>query len=166
MQKVLLCLLSVISCLDLIVADEWINSVTHTFYGWPDNGNSNAIAYDCGRGYTAQGSGTYDDPLTFATADGEFDQCEIIYDPFLGKYLRHEDLCEACGDDWEQGIWHIDVWDMSWQNGGDDEVACENAMTLAVQSRSIIRYPDSDLPDYGKIVLVCVRNEVRTLTKA
>jgi len=42
--------------------------VKQTFYGWPDNDPAGpAIAYDCGRGYTAGGSGTYDDPPTFAS---------------------------------------------------------------------------------------------------
>lgn len=42
------------------------------------------------------GTGTYSNPLTFASAPGEFSQCEIIYFPYLKKYLRFEDSCAEC----------------------------------------------------------------------
>lgn len=43
------------------------------------------------------GTGTYDDPVTIATAPGELNQCEIVYLPFLTKYGRVEDYCAQCG---------------------------------------------------------------------
>lgn len=42
------------------------------------------------------GVGTYSDPLTFASAPGEFSSCEIIYLPYLKKYVRFEDYCAQC----------------------------------------------------------------------
>lgn len=65
-------------------------SVELTFYGYPDNDPPGAdTAYNCGgRNYVAGGTGTYDDPLTMASAEGEFSQCEIIYVPYLEKYVR------------------------------------------------------------------------------
>lgn len=42
------------------------------------------------------GIGTYANPLTFASAPGEFTSCEIIYFPYLKKYLRFEDSCAQC----------------------------------------------------------------------
>jgi hypothetical protein len=55
---------------------------SYTNVKYPDNDPPGpATAYDCGRGYKAGGTGTYADPLTFASAPGEFTQCEIIYDP-------------------------------------------------------------------------------------
>jgi len=73
-------------------------STTITFYGYPDNSPPGAgVAYDCGgRNKIAGGSGTYTDPVTFASAPGEFDKCEIIYLPYLEKYSRMEDTCTQC----------------------------------------------------------------------
>lgn len=69
-----------------------------TFYGWPDNSPPGAgVAHNCGgRNYKAGGIGTYDDPVTIATAPGELKTCEIVYLPFLTKYGRYEDDCEQC----------------------------------------------------------------------
>lgn len=66
-----------------------------TFYGYPDNDPPGpATAYNCGgRNNKAGGTGTYSDPVTFAGAPGAFNQCEIIYLPFLTKYARFEDTC-------------------------------------------------------------------------
>ena len=74
------------------------NGVTITFYGYPDNSPPGpATAYNCGgRNYVAGGTGTYADPLTFASDSGEYNVCEIIYLPYLRKYLRMEDACEQC----------------------------------------------------------------------
>jgi len=65
-------------------------SVELTFFGFPDNDLPSAnTAYNCGgRNFVAGGSGTYDDPLTMASAQGEFSQCEIAYVPYLEKYVR------------------------------------------------------------------------------
>lgn len=65
-------------------------SVSLTFYGYPDNDPPSAqTAYNCGgRNNIAGGSGTYDDPLTMASAKGEFSKCEIVYVPYLQKYVR------------------------------------------------------------------------------
>lgn len=42
------------------------------------------------------GVGTYSNPVTFASAPGEFSSCEIIYVPYLKKYARFEDYCAQC----------------------------------------------------------------------
>ena len=75
------------------------SDVTVTFYGYPDNSPPGpGTAYNCGgRNNIAGGTGTYDDPLTMATASGEFSQCEIVYLPYLEKYVRYEDECTQCG---------------------------------------------------------------------
>jgi hypothetical protein len=125
--------------------DVDVNNVEQTYYGYPDNDPPGAgIAYQCGRGL-AGGTGTYDDPITLATADGELDLCEVIYSCHLRKYLRHEDLCEQCASDWNQGIWHVDVWvGSSDTNGGQDQINCED--TLTVGNQDILRNPPSNLP--------------------
>lgn len=55
-----------------------VTGVTTTFYGAPDNDPPGpATAYDCGgRNYIAGGTGTHADPLTFASAPGEYDTCK------------------------------------------------------------------------------------------
>lgn len=79
---------------------KYIQNSTVTFYGSPDNDPawSNATAYDCdnGRGFEAGGDGSFENPLSFATADKEYDKCEIVYLPYIKKYLIHDDYCETC----------------------------------------------------------------------
>lgn len=58
---------------------------------------TSGIALQVPRGFDgALGVGTYSNPLTFASASGEFSSCEIIYLPYLKKYLRYEDYCAQC----------------------------------------------------------------------
>jgi hypothetical protein len=44
------------------------------------------------------GSGTYNNPVTIATAPGELKVCEIVYLPLLTKYGRYEDDCAQCSE--------------------------------------------------------------------
>ncbi|KAL8737723.1 MAG: hypothetical protein Q9181_001408 [Wetmoreana brouardii] len=123
------------------------SNVIHTFYGYPDNDPPGpATAYNCGgRNNIAGGSGTYGDPLTFASAPGEFSTCEIIYVPYLKKYARFEDSCAQCTTDFNNGKYHIDLWTgSSTVNGGSNQISCENALTPNAQS--IVRQPPNNLP--------------------
>jgi 3D (Asp-Asp-Asp) domain-containing protein len=101
-----------------------------TFYGWDDNSPpGNAIAYPKCAGYptihdAAGGTGTYADPITFATDKDEIAIGSIVYAPFIEKYLVMEDDCGQCDTDWGSMIWHIDVWMNS--NGTEDPTALEN----------------------------------------
>ena len=75
-----------------------LDDVKITFFGYPDNSPPGAgIAYNqCGHSL-AGGTGTYDDPITFATAtDGDFNVCDVVYLPWVKKYARYEDDCEQC----------------------------------------------------------------------
>ncbi|EOD46388.1 putative cyclohexanone monooxygenase protein [Neofusicoccum parvum UCRNP2] len=125
---------------------------THiTFYGSPDNDppGSTETAYTCGavsgRGSNAGGTGTYQDPLTFATAKGEFNDCEIIYAPYLKKYLIYQDFCAQCTEDWtSSGTWHIDIWTGDSTNGGNTQIACENSLTPD-SNQDIVRSPATNL---------------------
>ena len=137
-----------------------------TFYGWPDNDPPSAqTAYNCGnRNFVAGGSGTYADPLTFASAPGEYSQCEIVYVPYLKKYARLEDYCAQCGEttplllsawtggglmrvlavtDRSNGKSHIDIWTgSSTSSGGQAQINCEDALTGdAAFDRQVIRQP-------------------------
>jgi 3D (Asp-Asp-Asp) domain-containing protein len=107
-----------------------------TFYGWDDNSPpGNAIAYPKSAGYptvhdAAGGTGTYADPITFATDPTELPPGTILYAPFIQKYLVMEDSCGQCETDWASGQWHIDIWMNS--NGTEQAsslFACEDTWT-------------------------------------
>jgi len=108
-----------------------------TFYGWPDNSPpGGAIAYPQNGGSptvhnTAGGTGTYADPITFATDEAEFPVGTVLFAPVIEKYLVMEDDCAECDTDWSSSQkWHIDVWMNS--NGADDSNAvldCEDQWT-------------------------------------
>ncbi|KAI1243842.1 hypothetical protein MGN70_013708 [Eutypa lata] len=124
-----------------------VNDVVVTFYGSPDNDppGSDDTAYPCGgRNNHAGGVGSYDEPLTFATAPGEYNQCEVVYAPYIKKYLRMEDSCATCTSDWQNGVAHIDIWTGTVADGGDAQIECENQLTPDPR-QSFIRNPASDL---------------------
>lgn len=119
-----------------------------TFYGYPDNSPPGpAVRFSCGgRGGKAGGVGTYAEPLTMATEMGRFAQCEIVYSPYLQKYLRNEDSCANCFGDW------VDVWlGSTTSNGGSALMSCQKTLTGANKAdRTIITNPPADLPVSGK----------------
>jgi 3D (Asp-Asp-Asp) domain-containing protein len=107
-----------------------------TFYGWADNSPpGNAIAYPANAGQptihnVAGGTGTYADPITFATAPTEFSPGTRLYVPFIEKYVVMEDSCGQCTTDWMSRAHHIDLWMNS--NGTETASAlmnCEGAWT-------------------------------------
>jgi hypothetical protein len=112
-------------------------SVYVTFYGWADNSPpGGAIAYPKSGGYptvheTAGGTGTYADPITFATDKAEFAVGTRLYVPFIEKYVIMEDDCVECDSDWTSSHkWHIDLWMNS--NGTESTTAltsCEDRWT-------------------------------------
>jgi hypothetical protein len=85
-----------------------------------------------------------------ASDPNEFDVCEIVYDPYLRKYLRMEDECAECESDFKSGKLHIDIWIGSpTVNGGQDEENCEDDLTPDAP-QSVIRSPPSDLTVDGE----------------
>jgi len=105
-----------------------------TFYGAKDNCPPGGdIAYpssDPGRHQAAGGSGTWEDPVTFAGAEKAVGPGTRVYVPFLKKYAVMEDQCEECEDDWKSGKWHMDIWmgpDQATQGPG--LIACEDALS-------------------------------------
>jgi hypothetical protein len=108
-----------------------------TFYGWADNSPpGNAIAYPANAGQptihnAAGGTGTYADPITFATAPTEFSPGTRLYVPFIEKYVVMEDSCSQCTTDWTNSRkYHIDLWMNS--NGTESATAlmnCEGSWT-------------------------------------
>jgi hypothetical protein len=133
-----------------------------TFYGFPDNDPSGTnLAHDCGRGPFAAGDGSYANPLSLAmfAGIGTFNPCEIVYSPYLKKYLRLEDDCASCTDP-ATGLgdpgW-LDVWMGSYTvDGGARLLACYDTFTDTAQhNHNVIRFaagtqPDGSLPNVGK----------------
>ena len=113
------------------VSDPSATIIKHdvTFYGWADNtppsdAISNSVLHPL-----AGGVGTYADPVTFATAPGEWAPGTILYVPFLQKYVIMEDSCVACAKDWKAGIRHIDIWMKSDASNASSLLKCEDAFT-------------------------------------
>jgi hypothetical protein len=109
-----------------------------TYYGWYDNTPPGcAIAYpdihQC-----AGGTGTYSDPITFASDKSEIKAGTKIYVPRVEKYFIMEDDCTECDQDWSgQGpdggpkLWHFDLW-IGGDGGNEfDAINCEDALTLS-----------------------------------
>jgi hypothetical protein len=128
-----------------------------TLYGWPDNSPpGNAIAYPENEGYptihdVASGTGTYADPITFATDEAELPVGTIVYYPYLHRYFINEDDCTECDEDWTgsgpdggPNLYHIDLW-INGQNGNSNDVInCEDNLTQ--NSESVISDPPSTEP--------------------
>jgi 3D (Asp-Asp-Asp) domain-containing protein len=120
-------------------------SVYVTFYGWADNSPpGGAIAYPKSDGYptlhdAAGGTGTYADPITFATDKSEFPVGTVLYVPFIEKYVMMEDDCVECDSDWTSGHkWHIDLWMNSNASESSSSLAsCEDRWTRNATSVEI-----------------------------
>ena len=124
---------------DVVVGDAAGTTIPMqvTFYGWADNSPpGNAIAYPANADPAtvhdaAGGTGTYADPITFATAPAEFSPGTRLYVPFIEKYVVMEDSCGQCTTDWTGSRrYHIDLWMNS--NGTESTsalTACEGSWT-------------------------------------
>lgn len=87
-----------------------------TLYGFVDNSPPGPIiAHPCIHP-EAGGTGTYADPITFATDVNESPWCQIIYVPYMKRYFVHEDECSECDRDWQKSHkYRFDMW-----AGGDN----------------------------------------------
>jgi hypothetical protein len=114
-----------------------------TLYGWPDNSPPGGdIAFPRIHD-SAGGTGTFSDPVTFATDQNELAPGTIVYYGFLHRYFIMEDECVACEQDWSRGIHHIDLW--VGGEGGDSNavIDCEDALT---QQGDVTLNPPSNEP--------------------
>ena len=113
-----------------------------TLYGWPDNsppGDDTAF----GSGH-AGGTGTFANPVTFATDQSELAPGTVVYYPFLHRYFVMQDECTQCDTDWNSGKFHIDLW-IGGQNGNvNDVINCEDALTQG--SAPVTLSPPSNEP--------------------
>ena len=128
-----------------------------TLYGWPDNSPpGNDIAYPESDGNptihnVASGTGTFADPITYATDKSELPVGTKVYYPFLHRYFIMEDDCTECDEDWTgqgpdggPGLYHIDLW-IGGQNGNSNDVInCEDNLTQ--NSAPAIVNPPSNEP--------------------
>lgn len=94
-----------------------------TFYGAADNDppGSREIAYPSVLHGQAGGSGTFDDPTTFAAQDRRFAPGTKIYVPDVRRYFILEDSCASC-----DGA-HIDLWTGAATDRGI--LRCEDSLT-------------------------------------
>ncbi|KAA2255460.1 hypothetical protein F0L68_28245 [Solihabitans fulvus] len=118
-----------------------------TLYGFVDNSPPSAIISNPVIHSKAGGTGTYKDPVTFATDTREEKPGTIVYYAYLKKYFIMEDTCTECSKDWSGGgngdnpvpprnghRWRIDLWaggDKSSLHEPDKSALldCENALT-------------------------------------
>jgi hypothetical protein len=82
-----------------------------TLYGYADNSPPGTdIAHPCLHSQ-AGGTGTYADPITFATDVAEMGWCQIIYVPYMQRYFIHEDECSQCDQTWNTlHLYRFDMW--------------------------------------------------------
>ncbi len=111
-----------------------------TLYGWPDNSPpGDGTAFGSGH---AGGTGTFANPVTFATDQSELAPGTVVYYPFLHRYFVMQDECAQCDTDWNNGKFHIDLW-VGGQNGNVNAVInCEDALTQG--SAAVILSPPSN----------------------
>jgi len=135
-------------------------STTHSFYvtlyGWPDNSPPGGdIAYPKSDGNptihnSAGGTGTYSDPITYATDKSELAVGTKVYYSYLKRYFIMEDDCTECDEDWTghgpdggPKFYHIDLW-VGGQGGSSSKVIdCEDNLT---QTGTVIINPPSTEP--------------------
>lgn len=128
-----------------------------TLYGYVDNAPSGTgIAHPCIHD-AAGGTGTYGDPITFATDVAEMPWCTVIYVPYMERYFIHEDECSQCDVNWsQQHLYRFDMWaggDAGSRQGAEKTALlhCESTWTRAGTvsdpgNPTIVINPPGDLP--------------------
>jgi hypothetical protein len=131
-------------------ADSQTINVNVTSYGYNDNDDGNGhfgtavIAYPQIHSQATEDLGTYDQPTTFATDQGEFAPGTRIYVPYLQKYFIMEDGCAECSSDWQNGVYHVDLW--MGPASSQPEPALDDCEASITQNSDIIVNPDPGLP--------------------
>jgi hypothetical protein len=139
---------------------------TITFYGWPDNTPPSAQIEYPASGYptvhnAAGGTGTFCDPITFATEPADLTQFPIgtrLYYNFLQKYFVLEDGCLPSGPSFGGGsLGCYGIWFDTWVGGSAKDnpnavVNCENGLTPNGLSAIVVNPPDTlPVPHPGPI---------------
>jgi hypothetical protein len=116
-----------------------------TLYGALDNDppGSSDIAYPTVH-RQAGGTGTFRDPVTFATSRAELPVGTVVYYPFLKRYFVMEDQCVECEQEWNSRKFpHIDLW--AGDATDDGIIDCEDALTQDGQV-AVVVHPAANLP--------------------
>jgi hypothetical protein len=133
-----------------------------TLYGFVDNSPPSAIISNPQIHSKAGGTGTFSDPVTFATDTREERPGTVVYYGFLKKYFIMEDTCSECTADWDGGngdnpvpernghFWRIDLWAGGNKNDLHDPgktalLNCEDALTQD-NGGTVTLNPPSNLP--------------------
>lgn len=96
----------------MILIPAAITVVWLSTYDWQNNSPPGAgISYARDYGYPtvhdhAGGTGTWADPITFASQPGQLRPGQRIYVPRFGKYFVKEDDCSTC----YTRAWQFDLW--------------------------------------------------------
>ncbi|HLX87779.1 MAG TPA: Ig domain-containing protein [Acidimicrobiales bacterium] len=128
-----------------------------TLYGWADNSPPGTIIANPCLHAGAGGTGTYADPITFATDVSEVGWCVRIYVPYMHRYFIHEDECSECDANWSQsGLYRFDMWaggDANSRSAPEHQalLRCESTWTRAnsptdPNNPTIIVNPPDNLP--------------------
>ncbi|MEU3462545.1 discoidin domain-containing protein [Streptomyces sp. NPDC006733] len=107
-----------------------------TFYGWYDNTPPGGdISYPQIHD-TAGGTGSYADPITFASSTAELPAGTKVWVERVRKYFIMEDSCQECEADWSEqgpnggpGLRHIDLWLGGKGGNAMNAIDCEDALT-------------------------------------
>ncbi|KAJ3294135.1 hypothetical protein HK104_003914 [Borealophlyctis nickersoniae] len=97
---------------------QTMNNVLVTFYGFDDNTNESGDGFGAdviahpGLGpkkhaRAKEGTGAFNDPITFASDPKKFPPGTIIYVPYVKKYYIMEDDCTECIHESKP---HVDLW--------------------------------------------------------
>ena len=107
-----------------------------TFYGWWDNTPPGGDISYPDLHSTAGGTGTYADPITFASDSSEIAPGTRIYVARVKKYFIMEDGCDECSADWSgkgpdggPNLWHFDLWLGGKGGNAMKAIQCEDALT-------------------------------------
>lgn len=121
-------------------------AVKITFYGSYDNDPKGSLAIaNPVIHQEAGGTGTFEDPLTFASpaGDGEYPFGTKIYVPMVQKYFIREDECAVS---WTapNGCGEVTMVDLYVGNPSSSEavVACENSLTQDYDQNIVVNPPD------------------------
>jgi len=116
-----------------------------TYYGWYDN-----TPPGCNTSYSgcAGGTGTFKDPITFASDKHELAVGTMLYYPTVEKYFVMGDSCQECNQDWKghgpdggPHLYHVDLWTGGKGGNEFDAINCEDALTQGMPNGKPILTP-------------------------
>jgi len=126
-----------------VIVTAWLST-----YDWWNNSPPGAgISYAKDYGYPAihdqaGGSGTYNNPITFASGPGELSPGTRIYIPLLHKYFMKEDDCVGC---YSSPTWQFDLWVGGVSRAQNNDHSPSNIVNLW-KRETVVTYPSAKKP--------------------